>query len=139
MRHRVTKGKLPTGFRDARDLARESKFAEADAAQVKFAKITARAPTIFAAVPKPALEFRLFEFFGDFCSSCHVFKSLSLLTEGHAHVAEQSEAFGIRLCCGRNGDVHPFGFLDLVVIDFGEDQLISQPKRIVAAAIERLR
>src|SRR5207248_2687080 len=55
-----------------------------------------------------------------------------------AHVAQERAAFLVVLRGGDDGDVHPFDLLDLVVVDLGEDDLLADPERIVALAVERL-
>ena len=35
-----------------------------------------------------------------------------------------------------NGDVHPFQFVDLGIINLGKNQLIMKAKRVVATSVE---
>src|SRR5579875_582655 len=64
---------------------------------------------------------------------------LSLLPEWHSHVPQQRQALGIRFGRGGNGNVHALRLLHFGVIDFGEDQLIFYPQRVIAAPVERFR
>src|SRR5437763_2626448 len=63
----------------------------------------------------------------------------SLLREGHAERVEQ----GKRLLVGRrsrgDGDVEPADLVDRVVVDLGKDDLLADPQRVVAAAVEGAR
>jgi hypothetical protein len=75
---------LPTGLGYTGDFARQSKLAETNPAQRKFAQKSARTPAPFAAVSEAAPELnirsgllaslnfgQLFFFLSDFRSSCH--------------------------------------------------------------------
>jgi hypothetical protein len=39
---------------------------------------------------------------------------------------KEREALCVRLRGGGDADIHPFGFVDFVVVDFRENQLVSQ-------------
>src|SRR6185437_7663828 len=67
------------------------------------------------------------------------FPFLLLLPERHAHLLQQRTSFGIRARRSGNADVHSLGLLHLRVVDFGEDQLILDAQREIAAAVERAR
>src|SRR5271165_4055319 len=67
---------LPTSLGDARNLARQRQLPEADPAQGKLAEKAARTSAGLTTVSQPHLEFRLLQFFRDFCSGCHRFTLL---------------------------------------------------------------
>src|ERR1700689_1118897 len=60
-----------------------------------------------------------------------------LLSERKAERCQERPSFLVRACGRDNGDVHAAGRVDLVVVDFGEDQLLGHPERVVAVAVER--
>ena len=47
-------------------------------------------------------------------------------------------AFLVRARTGDNGDVQTLDLVDLLEIDFREDQLLTNPQRVVAATVEAL-
>src|ERR1019366_7229603 len=59
-------------------------------------------------------------------------------TERKAEGAQERPAVVVRRGCGDDGDVHTADGVDLVVVDFGEDELLSHAERVVAAPIERV-
>ena len=70
---------LPAGLDDARNLALESKAAEAHAADAELAQKRARAAAELAAVVLAGLELRFASVFDALCSGCHVLSLLLLL------------------------------------------------------------
>src|SRR5205807_3687052 len=60
-------------------------------------------------------------------------------SEREAEGGKQGVALGIGVGGGADGDVHAPDGVDLVVVDLGEDQLLGDTERVVAAAIERSR
>src|SRR5262245_3650719 len=54
-------------------------------------------------------------------------------TEGHAEVGEQRLALGVVLGARHHGDVQARDVLDRVVVDLGEDDLLADAQREVAA------
>src|SRR6202041_884446 len=60
-----------------------------------------------------------------------------LLSERKAERCQERPSFLVGACGRDNGDVHAAGRVDLVVVDFGEDQLLGHPERVVAVAVER--
>src|SRR5919204_5143371 len=65
--------------------------------------------------------------------------SCSVRREGEAEAAQERERLVVRLCGGRDRDVEAANLLDVVVVDLREDDLLLDPKRVVAAAVERAR
>src|SRR2546426_11568714 len=67
-----------------------------------------------------------------------VFAITLLLPERHAELRE--ERLGVLVGPGRGheDDVHAADLVDLVVDDLREDELLAQPERVVAAAVEPL-
>src|SRR3954466_8171335 len=61
----------------------------------------------------------------------------SVRREGHAEAAQQRQGLVVRLGGGRNRDVQSSDLLDVVVVDLREDDLLADPERVVAAAVER--
>src|SRR5262245_50129200 len=61
------------------------------------------------------------------------------LAEGHAHEPQQLAPFLIGLRTRDDGDVHAPDLPDLVEVDLGEDDLLGEPHRVVAAPVERPR
>ena len=64
------------------------------------------------------------------------FFSTSLLLKGRAHQGQQLFGFFIGLGGGNKGDVHAADLIDLIVLDLGEDQLLTDTEVIVATAIK---
>jgi hypothetical protein len=147
---------LPAGLDDARNLALQSERTEAKTANAELAQEGAGTTAKLAAVVLAGLELRLFCVFDAFCGSCHNLCSLSLLqtllipvrgrwawlrelcadAEGHTEALEQSAGSVVVSRSRDNGDVHTLELVDLGIVDLGEDQLIAQAKRVVAAPIE---
>src|SRR2546426_803462 len=62
------------------------------------------------------------------------------LTLAERHVHEPQELLPFLVVLGRRDerDIHPPDLLDLVVVDLREDDLLGDPERVVALAVERL-
>src|SRR6202161_3794947 len=60
-----------------------------------------------------------------------------LLSERKAERCQERSPFLVRACGRDDGDVHPAGRVDLVVVDLGEDQLLGHPEGVIAVAVER--
>src|SRR5215469_14202215 len=58
--------------------------------------------------------------------------------ERHVEAFEQGFGFGVRSRRRDDDDVHPANVANLVVIDLGEDELLFEAERVVAAAVEAL-
>src|ERR671923_567390 len=63
----------------------------------------------------------------------------SVRREGHAEPTQERKRLLVRLRRGRNRDVEAADLLDVVVVDLGEDDLLADAERVVAAAVERAR
>src|SRR5689334_20967426 len=63
--------------------------------------------------------------------------SIASVLERKAERGEQCLALVVGLRAGREGDVHAADRVDLVVLDFREDDLFLDADVVVAAAIER--
>src|SRR5579859_119684 len=61
-----------------------------------------------------------------------------LLTEGHPQVLQQRPRLVVVPRRGHDGYVHAFQLIHLRVVDFREDQLVTQPQRVIATAVKRL-
>src|SRR5215213_4708881 len=59
--------------------------------------------------------------------------------EGHAQCVEQREGLGVGLRGGRDRHVQSAHLVDVVVVDLGEDDLLADAHRVVAAPVERAR
>src|SRR5215218_6067178 len=60
-----------------------------------------------------------------------------LLSEREVEGFEQRAASLVVACSRRDRDIHPADRIDLVVGDFGEDDLFFHAERVIAAAVER--
>src|SRR5215472_6466556 len=137
---------LPTGLHDAGNFTVQRELTEAEPAHAVLAQEAARAAAAPAAIPVAALELRRLlllrrgqlNIFCDFRECCHLFCAL-LLPERHSHLLQKGASFGIGSRRGGDRDVHTLGLFDLRVIDLGENQLIPQAHRVVAAAVEGFR
>src|SRR5712691_11534735 len=63
----------------------------------------------------------------------------SVRCEGHAEAAQERERLLVSLRSGRDRDVEAADLLDVVVVDLGEDDLLADSERVVAATVERTR
>src|SRR6266545_3401925 len=63
----------------------------------------------------------------------------SVRREGHAEPAQERERLVVRLRGGRDRDVEAANLLDVVVVDLGEDELLTDTEGEVASAVERAR
>src|SRR5258708_3593520 len=145
---------LPARLDHAGHFTIQRQLPEAQPANSELAQERARTAAAPATVPVAALELRLlFLFvcklvrirslavFGDLGGCCHseILFLLLLLPERHSHLLEQRHAFGVRPGSGGYGYVHSPGLIDLRIIDLGEDQLVFNAQRVVAAPVERFR
>src|SRR5215210_5988476 len=64
---------------------------------------------------------------------------VALAAEGHAEGREQGVGLGVGLGARRDRHVEAADLVDRVVVDLGEDDLLANADRIVAAAVERRR
>src|SRR3954453_11664917 len=62
-----------------------------------------------------------------------------LLREGQTELAEEETSLVVVLRIGDDGDVHPLGLVDLGDVDLGEDEVVANAERVVAASVERFR
>src|SRR6266545_585167 len=130
-------------------------LAHADAAQAELAEHGPRPATALAARVAPHLELRLALGLGDqrllghvvFVTSstplvrdCRALREpsvdLASLPEREAERAQQRAALVVGRRRGDHGDVHAPDLDDAVVVDLGEDQLLSQPEGEVAVPVE---
>src|SRR5580692_2691128 len=150
---------LPTGLHNAWNFTVQRQLPEAQAADSVFAQECPRTAAAPAAIAVPACELRLLlllvrklvrvRLLAGFCDlggCCHEMLVppaatglLLLSSERHSHLLEQRQTFGVRSGSGGYGYVHPLGLVDLRIIDFGENQLIFNAQRIIAASVERFR
>src|SRR3954454_11999710 len=128
----------PARLRHAGDLAGVDQLAKADAAQHELAVHRLRATAALAPRVRAHLELRLALLLLDECLLGHLLP-LTFSTEREAEGVEQRLAFGISARGGDDRDVHAAGGVDPVVIDLGEDQLLGDAERVVAAAVELRR
>ena len=128
--------KLPGCLLYAGNLALVSQFAEADTADAELTEISVRAAADLAAVVLSGGELLLLLLFQNHSFLCHRCYLLLVLCEGSAEELEQLACFFIGICGGYKADVHTADLLDLIVLDFGEDQLLFQTERVVAATVE---
>src|SRR5690554_510515 len=62
-----------------------------------------------------------------------------LFPEREVERTQQRGTFLIAIGCGRDGDIHTANFIDFVVIDFGEDDLLTNTHAVVATTVEGTR
>src|SRR6202000_2495616 len=67
------------------------------------------------------------------CWSCR-----TVFAERKTECVEQGPSLRVGARRRHDGDVHAAGRVDLVVVDLGEDQLLVDPERVVAAPVETL-
>ena len=82
------------------------------------------------------MNFGVLCFLGDLCGRGHL-QSL-VLPERHADELQQLARLFVGLRRGDDRDVHAARLVDLHVVDLGEQQLVAQAERVVAAAVEAL-
>src|SRR5579885_2479838 len=58
------------------------------------------------------------------------------LSEWHAEPGQQAAGLVVGAGCGDDRHFQPAQFVDLVVVDLREDDLLTQAERVVAAAVE---
>ena len=145
---------LPARLHNARNFSLKGERAEAETADAELAQERARTTAELAAVVLAGLELRLLCIFDAFCGRCHIFCSLSLLqtlfraafgpawlssgAEGHTKALQQGAGAIVILRRRDDGDVHALELVNLRVINFREDELVTQAECVVAAAIEAL-
>src|SRR4249920_2891453 len=131
-------GSLPARLGDARQLAQERPFPEADAAQREAPDEGARPSADGAAVIRLDLvlggPLRLCDqrFLG------HVSPSPRLRGEGHAEELKKLLGLFVGLRRRHDADLQPAETVHLVVVDLREGELFAHPERVVAAPVERL-
>ena len=64
---------------------------------------------------------------------------LGLLLKRESVRSQERTTFLIGAGCGHNRDIKATRGVDLVVLEFGEDQLVVDPEGVVAISVERLR
>src|SRR5262249_3217351 len=114
---------LPTRLYDAGNFSLERHTAEADAAHLKLADISAGAAAYTATVARAHLELGLLESFCDFGGACHLLLS-PWSAQRKAQALEQFAAFFIIARGGGKRDVHSLDLVDAGVIDLRKHQLI---------------
>src|SRR5580700_12213916 len=73
------------------------------------------------------------------CFSINAFFAMllpGLLSERKAERCQERPSFLVGACGRDDGDVHAAGRVDLVVVDFGEDELLGDAERVVAVPVE---
>src|SRR6476469_2592798 len=130
-------GSLPARLGDAGQLAQERTLPEADAAQREPSHVGPRPTAHRAAVIRLHLVLRLACGLRDHRLLSHVSPSPRLRGEGHAEEFEKLLRFLIGLRRRHDADLQPAETVHLVVIDLRERELLAQPERVVAPAVER--
>src|SRR6476620_11808869 len=131
-------GVLPTGLRDARQLAQERTLPEADAAEREPSHEGSRTPAHEVAVVRLHLVLRGPLRLGAHRLLGHVSPSPRLRGEGHAEEFGKLLGLLVGLRRRHDADLQPAETVHLVVIDLRERELLAQSQGVVAAAIERL-
>ena len=128
---------LPACLADAGDLTLVGQFSEANTAQAILAQYRVRTAAQTATGVSAGGEFGLSLLFEFHAKLCHLILP-PLLLKGHAQQGEQLFALFVSLGAGNENDFHAANLLNLLVLDFGEDQLFTQAQGVVTAAIEGL-
>src|SRR5258705_432554 len=125
---------LPARLHDARNLALERQLAKAEPAHLELPEIAARAAAQLAPRIAARAELRLTLGLHDERGLRHT----RLLPERHSEVREEHLGVLVRARRRDDADVHASNLVDLVVDDLREDQLLAEPERVVAPAVESL-
>src|SRR5499426_3723539 len=125
---------LPARLHDARHLALERQLSEAEPAHLELPEVAARATAELAPRIGARLELRLTLRLHDERGLGHA----KLLPERHTQVRQEHLGVFVRARRRDDADVHAANLVDLVVHDLREDQLLAQPERVVAPAVEAL-
>src|ERR687891_2386450 len=128
---------LPARLRHSGHGALVRELAQADPAEAEPAIHGARTAALRAARVLAHPEFRLSRLLDDERLLGHELVRPSLSGERHAERAEQRAPVLVRLRRGGDRDVEPADRGHLVVVDLGEDDLLADADRVVAAAVER--
>src|SRR2546425_13186911 len=124
----------PRRFLHARDLSLRRERTEADAADTELPHVRARPSAQVAAVVlrNGVLVFAESAIHGRLLSH-----SVSTsLPEGEPELGQQRARLVVGARGGDEGDLETPQFIDLVVLDLRKDQLLAQPERVVAMAVE---
>src|SRR5918994_3019186 len=130
-------GFLPARLGDARQLTQERTLPEADAAQRKAPDEGARPAAHGAAVVRADLELGAPLCLGDQRFLGHGSPSPHLRGEGHAEELKKLLGLFVGLRRRHDADLQPAETVHLVVKDLREGELLPEPERVVAAAVER--
>src|SRR5271154_5091698 len=129
---------LPRALRHAGDDALVGELPQADAAKAELLVHGARPPALVAARVVAHLVLRGTRGLRDQRLLGHL-APLLFRGERHAQAAQQRLSLFIRLRTGRDRDVEAADLLDAVVVDLGENDLLADAQRVVAAPVERVR
>src|SRR5919199_165437 len=130
---------LPAALGHAGDHALVRELAQADPAEAELAEDRARATAAVATRVVAHLELLRTLLLDPERRLCHFLLLPSVRGEREAEPAQKRERLLVRLRGGRDRDVEAANLLDVVVVDLGEDDLLGDPERVVAAAVERPR
>src|SRR5262249_40427917 len=139
----MSPGPLPARLGHTRHLAGVHQLAQTDAAQAELPQDRVGPASTAAAGVGPHLELGLALGLDDERLFGH--ESVAAFSAGLVAVSAERESEGVEqgstlrvVAGGRdNGDVHAAGGVDLVVVDFREDQLLVDTERVVASPVER--
>src|SRR5205807_1721608 len=127
----------PRRLLHARDLSLGREHAEADAADAELAHVRARPSAEVAAVVlrDGVLVFAESAIHGRLLSH----SASTSLPKGEPELRQQRACLVVGARGGDEGDLETPQFIDLVVLDLRENQLLAQPERVVAMAVEARR
>src|SRR5919109_418558 len=136
----VSIGASPAGLGHAGDLPLVRELAQADPAEAELAVDGARAAAPAAPAVAPDAEaLRLLRLVDERLLGHLAFPPVVFTCERHAHGAQESQAVLVALRRRRDRHVQTPDGGDVVVVDLGEDDLLADPEREVAAPVERPR
>lgn len=125
---------LPTGFGDTGNGAGIGKIAETDTAELEFTNEAVRSAAEFATVILTSGEFGLLTPLLDKSLFSH--RNLLIVREGHTEQGEEFASLLIGVSGGDDDDIHTANFIDFIVVDFREDELLFDAESEIAPAVE---
>src|ERR1051325_9234452 len=136
----------PAGLAHAGDVAPQRELAETDPAQSELPEHRAHPPAALAPADPPRGELRSALGALDPARLCHRSGHLlrgrvaplgrRLAPERPAELPEQRHGEVVPAAGGHERDIHPVDLLHLVVVDFGENELLLDAEGVVARAVE---
>ena len=109
-----------------------SQITKTDTAEAELLEDGARTATLLAAGVRTNFELRSLLRLLDQRFFCHLNSALPFALERETEGVKQSATFSVSASSRHDGDVEPASGIDLVVFDFGEDQLLDDAEGLYA-------